>query len=166
MLENAAYQNVLRALQDLPPSRFIAEGAWWFPGLEATHVITAALVVGSIAMLDLRLLYAASRERAVSALSAEVLPYVWGAFAAAVVTGGLLFMSAATHYGANWPFLAKMALLLLAGVNMAVFHRLTAKSAHEWDIGRSPAWEAKAAGALSMIFWIGVIICGRWIGFS
>ena len=160
------YESILRAIQDLPLSRFIGQSVWWFPGLEAAHVIAAAIVVGCIAMLDLRLLWAASRERAVSTLSAEVLPFVWAAFAAAFITGLLLFMSAATRYGVNEPFLAKMALLLLAGLNMAAFHLLTAKRAHEWDEGRPPVWQARLAGGLSLLFWVGVIICGRWIGFT
>lgn len=161
-----SYEAFLRAVQDLPLSRFISGSIWWFPGLEAAHVIAAALVVGTIAMLDLRLIYAASRERAVSALSAEILPFVWIAFAAAMVTGVLLFMSGATQYGVNAPFLAKMGLLVLAGLNMGAFHLLTARRAHEWDAGRPPAWGARLAGALSLLFWIGVIVCGRWIGFS
>lgn len=161
-----SYETILRWIQDLPVSRFVSQSTWWFPGLEAAHVIAAALVVGAIAMLDLRLLWAASRERAVSALSAEVLPFVWLAFATAVVTGGLLFMSSATHYGVNGPFLYKMGLLVLAGANMAAFHLLTARRAHEWDAGRPPAWQARLAGALSLLFWTAVIICGRWIGFS
>ncbi len=160
------YETILETLQNLPISTAIAEAAWYFPWLEAVHVIAAALVVGVIAWLDLRLIWAASRERAVSVLSAEVLPFVWGAFAVAFITGGLLFLSAATRYGTNFPFLLKMGLLVLAGANMAAFHALTAKRAHEWDEGRPPAWEARLAGGLSLIFWVGVVYCGRWIGFS
>lgn len=157
---------LLEWIQNLPLSEAIAVGAWWFPLLEAIHVIAVALVVGAIATLDLRLIYVSSRERSVSLMSAEVLPWVWGAFVLASISGGLLFMSAATRYGTNGPFLIKMALLLLAGINMAVFHRLAWRRVHEWDQGRPPAWEARLAGGLSLVFWLGVVFCGRWIGFS
>lgn len=160
------YEAFLEWLQNLPVSTAIAEAAWYFPWLEAAHVIAAASVAGAIAWLDLRLIWAASRERAISALSAEVLPFVWAMFAVAFVTGLLLALSAATHYGTNFAFLLKMGLLLLAGANMAAFHLLTSKRAHEWDEGRPPAWEARLAGGLSLVFWFGVIFCGRWIGFS
>lgn len=158
-------EDALLALQNLPVSWAIVDNLWIFPALESAHVIAAALVMGAIAMLDLRLLWAASRNRPVSVLSAEILPVVWAAFAVAVLTGALMFMSAATHYAVNGPFLAKMVLLALAGVNMAAFHRLTSRRARERDTG-STAWEARLAGALSLLLWTGVIVTGRWIAFG
>lgn len=165
MWGKAMIEDALLWLQNTPLSWAIGDSLWLFPALEGAHVIAAALVFGAIAFLDLRLVYAASRARPVSVLSAEILPLVWVAFAVAVLTGGLMFVSAAAHYGENGPFLIKMGLLLLAGANMAAFHRLMARRAHEWDAGPPPA-AARLAGALSLLLWLGVIVTGRWIGFS
>jgi hypothetical protein len=57
------------------------------------------------------------------------------AFAMAVCSGALLFSSNASHYWGTVPFRAKMLLLALAGINMAVFHATTHRSVEDWGQG-------------------------------
>jgi Family of unknown function (DUF6644) len=139
---------------------------WLFPIVETLHVISLAMVFGSIVMVDLRLVGAASRNSAVSKLSGEVLPYTWGAFVCAAVTGTLLFISKAHVYFANLQLQLKFLCMLLAGVNMAVFHFGAYRRVREWDERHPPPRAARLAGALSIVLWIGVIFFGRWIGFT
>ena len=139
---------------------------WLFPIVETLHVISLAMVFGSIVMVDLRLVGATSRNSAVSRLSGEVLPYTWGAFIFAVVTGTLLFVSKAHVYIYNLQFQLKFLCMFLAGVNMLVFHLGTYRHVREWDERHQPPRAARLAGALSMALWIGVIFFGRWIGFT
>ena len=144
----------------------VSQSTWLFPAVETVHVIALALVVGSIAVLDLRLLDRSWRTRAVTELTLDVLPWTWASFATAVVTGFMMFSSAATKYAADIPFRIKMLLLLLAGVNMLVFHKFTYRGVAGWDHGVPTPRAAKAAGGLSLLFWIGVVTCGRWVGFT
>ena len=95
-----------------------------------------------------------------------MLPITWTAFCLATLTGGLLFSSKAVHYLENWPFRLKMVLLALAGLNMLLFHFLTYRSVHDWDDADRAPSSARFAGALSLAFWIGVVVFGRWIGFT
>ena len=139
---------------------------WLFPIVETLHVISLAMVFGSIVMVDLRLVGAASRNSAVSRLSGEVLPYTWAAFICAVVTGTLLFISKAHVYFYNLQFQLKFLCMFLAGVNMAAFHFGTYRHVLEWDERHPPPRAARLAGALSITLWIGVIFFGRWIGFT
>jgi hypothetical protein len=139
---------------------------WLFPIVETLHVISLAMVFGSIVMVDLRLAGATSRNSAVSRLSGEVLPYTWGAFICAVVTGTLLFVSKAHVYFYNLQFQLKFLCMFLAGVNMAVFHFGAYRHVLEWDERRPPPRAARLAGALSIALWTGVIFFGRWIGFT
>jgi hypothetical protein len=128
-------------------------------------VLAIALVVGSITMVDLRLLDINLRERPVGELIAEVLPWTWISFAVAVCSGALLFSSSATKYWGTVPFRAKMLLLILAGINMLVFHATIHRSVDIW--GRRPRTPrgAKISGGVSLGLWIGVVTLGRWIGF-
>src|SRR5688572_19912995 len=89
----------------------IAESAWMFPTLESIHVIALGLVVGSIAMVDLRLLGLSAPSLRISRLSEDVLPWTWASFAVAVATGVLLFASNATSYYDNIPFRLKLVLI-------------------------------------------------------
>jgi len=141
-------------------------GEWLFPIVETLHVISLAMVFGSIVMVDLRLVGNTSRDSAVSKLSREVLPYTWGAFICAAVTGSLLFVSKAHVYFYNLQFQLKCLCMLLAGVNMAVFHFGTYRHVLEWDMRLPPPRAARLAGGLSIALWIGVICFGRWIGFT
>lgn len=54
---------------------------------------------------------------------------------------------------------------LLAGLNMFAFHPLVAHDISEWQTPDTTPALAKTAGAVSMLLWISVVICGRWIGF-
>ena len=153
-------------LENTPLGMFVAGSTWAFPTIESIHVFFLVIVVGSIAIVDLRLVGVASRNRSVSRLSNDVLPLTWGAFVGAMITGGLLFSSKATHYLANGPFRFKMILLALAGLNMLIFHFMTYRDVERWDNDPVTPKAARLAGLLSLAFWIGVVALGRWIGFT
>jgi len=157
---------VLQWLYDMPFSAAIREDAFLFPFLESIHVLAIALVVGSISIVDFRLLGIASKGRPITELTQVVLPITWAAFAAAAIAGALLFSSNAVKYAHNAFFIAKMALLLLAFANMLVFHAITLRGIHDWDRTKMPPWPVRAAGGLSLLIWAGVVACGRWIGFT
>jgi hypothetical protein len=155
----------LHWLESTAPAIAISESSWLFPGIESVHVVAIALVVGSISMVDLRLLDVNLRDRPVGELTAEVLPWTWASFAVAVCTGALMFASNATHYWGTVPFRAKMSLLLLAGINMLVFHATTNKSVGVWGHQAHTPRAAKISGGISLGLWLGVVTFGRWIGF-
>lgn len=136
----------------------------WFPWVESVHVIALATVVGTLFIIDTRLLGLTSRHLRFTYVSERLLPWTWGAFAVSAITGSLLFMSNAQGYVSNTPFLIKMGLLVLAGLNMAYFQFVTYRSVASWDAGR-PVPAARFAGALSLTLWILIIGFGRWIGF-
>src|SRR5471030_541916 len=85
----------------------IRENESLFPWIESIHVLAITLVVGSIWIVDLRLIGVASLDRAVTRLAKEVLPCTWMAFAVAAVTGSLLFISNAVNYAHNFYFQIK-----------------------------------------------------------
>jgi uncharacterized membrane protein len=152
----------LEWLQGTPLAVSIAEE--WFPLVESLHVITMAIVAGTLFVVDTRLAGLTSTRLSFSHISDRLLPWTWGAFACSVVTGALMFMANATGYYDNTPFRVKMLLLLLAGLNMLYFQRVTFRTVSAWDAGRPPS-AARLAGVISIGLWCGVIGFGRWIGF-
>jgi hypothetical protein len=145
----------------------IAESLWMFPTIETVHVFAIVTVIGAIVIMDLRLLGVASMQKAVRALEHDTIPVTWIAFGVAVITGLLLFVSKASTYMANPYFLWKMGLLLLAGINMAVFHRLVSADVDRWGAPGAPTpMAARLSAALSLGFWIVIPYCGRVIGFT
>lgn len=160
------FESILEWLGDTSLAGAVRENEMLFPWSESIHVLALCLVVGSIAIVDLRLLGLASRGRPVTKLLKDVLPITWIAFAVAFLTGATLFISQGTIYMANFFFKAKMVLLLLAGINVLVFHGFTAKSVVDWDAAGTVPAGARAAGLVSLVLWTLIVVCGRWIGFT
>lgn len=155
----------LEWLEAAPFATAISGGATLFPWLESVHVLAIALVVGTIAIVDLRLLGYRAHRKSARRLIGELLPYTWVAFAVSAITGLLLFSSNATDYAYNVHFQLKLVLILLAGVNMAAFHSTAYRQIAEWDETHPPPPAARVAGAASLCLWIGVVFLGRWIAF-
>jgi hypothetical protein len=144
----------------------IRENDLLFPLVESVHVVAICLVVGSILAVDLRLLGFASINRPVSRVTRDILPLTWGAFVVAITSGGLLFISNATKYLGNGFFVAKMFLIGAAGLNMVIFHMIGAKNLPRWENDARLPLPARLAGGVSILLWIAVVACGRWIGFT
>ncbi len=156
---------MLQEIYDSSLGTSIREVGVLFPALESLHVIAITLVVGTIAVVDFRLIGVSSHRRSTNQLIHELLPFTWAAFALAVVTGVLLFTSKSIDYAANIAFLCKLAVLALAGVNMAIFHLGVHRRIASWDLAPTPPLAARMAGLLSLILWTAAIVLGRWIGF-
>jgi len=156
----------LQTLQNTAVATAIREDGGYFPWIECVHVLSLTLVIGSIAIVDLRLIGIASRDRSVAQISAVVLPITWCAFACAAITGALLFSSNALAYAHNVYLQAKLALLVLAGINMTVYHLFLSRDAAQWGMPQRTALQARIVGAVSLSLWIAIVACGRWIGFT
>jgi uncharacterized protein DUF6644 len=158
--------HVLAWLQATAVAQAISENEILFPWIESVHVLAIVLVVGTISIVDLRLLGVASLNRDVSRVMRDVLPYTWGAFIIAATTGFLLFSSNAMTYAHNFFFRGKLILLAMAGLNMAVFHFTGIGDVGRWGATRQTPPAAKTAAAVSLLIWIAVVTFGRWIGFT
>ena len=159
-------QGVFQWLESGPISAAVRESPWVFPAVESVHVIAITLVVGSVLIVDLRVLGWASRNERVTDVAGSILPWTWGVFCVAVISGFTLFAAKAHTYFGNANFQAKMLLMAAAFINMLVFHLIPYRSVESWDIGRSAPWLAKLACAVSLTLWIFIVAMGRWIGFS
>lgn len=159
-------ETTLQQVYDLPLSASIRENVNAFPLIESLHVLAITLVFGTILIVDLRLVGVAAHRRSADRLIRELLPYTWAAFALAVITGTLMFISNASSYAANLEFRLKLVAIVLAGVNMAIFHSTAHRRIADWDLDLPPPAAARVSGFLSLALWTIVIILGRWIGFT
>jgi len=154
-------------LQDLPLAILIGENEFLFPWIEAFHVLAITMVIGSIFLVDFRLTGIAFRNFEFSTFSKALIRITWLGFGLAVITGTLMFISNASTYLNNTAFQLKFLFLGLAGVNMVIFQFISSKEMNVWGHPnyRVPPL-AKLAGICSLSFWLIVVACGRWIGFT
>jgi hypothetical protein len=138
---------------------------WLYPSIEIVHLCGIALLVGSIAVLDLRLL-GFSRRLSVRALAAHALPWTIGSFVLILPSGLAMFVAHAGDLIASPVFALKICLIMAAGINAAVFHAVVFRGAARWDVDVMPPPAARFAAGLSLAIWLSVIACGRLLAYT
>jgi hypothetical protein len=150
------------ALEHSGLGQLLREAVWIYPAINVTHVLAVALLLGSIAVFDLRVLGFGEGIPA-ERLARLALPVAIGGLAGAAPTGFLLFITEATAYVRNPVFLTKLALIVAALVNVVLVHRGAFRSIKEWGFDPPPA--ARRAAALSLALWLAIAACGRLIAY-
>ena len=129
-----------------------------FPVLECFHIVGFGVAIGTIALVDFRLLGLAMKHQSAGQLLTRTRIWTLSALAVVILTGLLLFSSDPDMYYRNWSFLIKLACLSIAVAFNYTVHRRTAL------FGASPAVN-KIVGSLSLFLWMTVIFGGIYIGF-
>jgi hypothetical protein len=149
-----------------PWSVALHESLYMYPLLESVHVLTLTLFVGLAVMLDLRLLGITMKTVPVSDFSARVLPWTKAGFAVMVTTGLLLFYAIPVRNYQNIFFRVKVVMLLLAGLNVWIFHSGVEKRVSEWDLAQVPPRAARVAAVVSLVLWASIVVAGRMIAYN
>ena len=131
---------------------------WAFPVVESLHFIGFAFSIGTIAIVDLRLLGWAMARQSALELAADLDPWTWAGFALMLITGPLMFSADAVRYHYNPSLQFKMVWLLLALLFHFTIHRKVIRS-------EVLPVAAKVVGGLSLMLWTGVVAGGRMIAF-
>lgn len=142
------------------------ESQYLYPLVESTHVLTLCLFVGTAAVVDLRLLGLTLRRVPVSQVLRRLLPWTAAGFAIMVITGALLFYAIPVRTYHSVFFRIKVVMLVLAGLNVWVFHRHVQQTMGEWDTAPVTPRGARAAAAISLVLWAGIIVAGRMTAYN
>ena len=127
-----------------------------FPVLQSIHILGLVVLVGTISLIDFRLLGLAIRGFKVSELTSQLAPWTTAGLLTVLATGPLLFGADVTRYLINPAFVLKMALLATALlVHFTLHHRATSEDRRMSHTLR------RVAAAVSLILWIGVVLAGR-----
>jgi len=154
----------LVAIERLPLAVAMRHDLWLYPSVEIVHIIGFVTLVGSIIVLDLRLL-GLSKALPVSVLARHTLPWSIGALALIVPSGLLMFITHAGDFISNPAFITKMSLLFCAAINAAVFHAGVFRSVAGWDSGVATPAAAKIHALVSLLVWLSVLACGRLLAY-
>jgi len=139
--------------------------------LEGTHLLTIMLFFGTIMIVDLRMLGVVFRNTPFSQISAKVLPMTVTGFVILIITGMPLFIARPADgeppiYYHNIFFRVKMLLIVLAMINLVIFHQRAEKNQALWDNDPKPPKGVRFSAVLSLTIWIAVIACGRYIAYN
>ncbi len=159
-------ERFLTWLGETPWSTALLESLYVWPLVESTHVVTLALFAGTTVMMDLRLVGIGFRRVPVTSFTRRLLPWARVGFVIMVITGLLLFYSQPLRYYHNVFFRLKVVVLIIAGINAAVFHAGVHRRVGQWDLDFKVPLAARVAGAMSLAAWSVVVITGRMIAYN
>ena len=134
----------------------LANTGWMYATVSVVHYFTLLFFIGTIALVDLRILGVADRNQTLSLLADQLLPWTWIGFALAMISGFLLFTTDAGDYAPDHVFQAKMLVILLA----VVFTVVVQVGLRKWNQLPAVPVSAKVIAALSLILWLGAILAG------
>ena len=152
----------LEWLQATGPAIFVAETLWAYPLFETLHTLGMALLVGSLGLINLRILGFKSELPLLGTL--DFLPLAWLGFTINLISGLALFTSDAVYFWSSVTFKIKLSLILLAGINAFVLGQSTFREARQGGAVEISTG-AKVLAASSLVFWVGAIIAGRLIAY-
>jgi hypothetical protein len=155
----------IQTLYDSSLATAIRESDNLFPILQTFHIIGTIALAGAIAIVDLRLLNVLFRREAPAQVAQSLLPITWIGFVIMVVSGGLLFIAQSARIYENVFLRIKALLLVLALVNVAIFHATTFRRIAEWGGVTPPPASARLFAMLSLLSWTGIIVTGRFIAY-
>ena len=125
------------------------------PIVQTVHLLSIAAIMGSIVLVDLRVLGLALPSQPPRDLIRRLLPWTWAALPLLAISG-LVFVFAQPHrYFANPVFQWKFTLLAPAVALAAAVHRLEL----------ADGWLARGIAALSLALWVAIVLAGRWIAY-
>ncbi|MFZ7127133.1 MAG: hypothetical protein ACOWWM_13350 [Desulfobacterales bacterium] len=153
------------ALEASALARALRNSVWAYPLVNTGHILGAALLVGGIVPLDLRLLGLWPSVPARPLL--RVLTRTAGAgLMLAVVFGALLFITRATEYVRSHLFVGKMAVVGAGVINLLVFHWIaTRKDRATPPEARALPSGSRLAGSISLGMWLTALALGRLVGY-
>jgi uncharacterized membrane protein len=144
----------------------IIESVWLYPIIQSTHVLSIALFLGLNVILDFRLLGMTLRSVRASEMMADLLPWTTPASFLTLVTGMVLFLAEPGRFVVNPFFRIKLIALVLAVINLAVFHAAVYSRVKEWDDDSSPPFAARASAAISLTLWAIILIASRLVAYN
>jgi len=143
----------------------VAETLWAYPLLETLHAVGMVMLLGSLGLIDLRVL---GYEPELPLVGMQtLLRLAWIGFTLNAISGVLLFASDAVHFFGSYTFRIKLVLIALAGLN-AVFvsRKVFPDSGASAELTIETDAPTKALAAASLAFWIGAVIAGRLIAYA
>ncbi len=153
--------DIARAIADSSFNQLISETYWLWPVLETLHFVGLSVMLGALLIIDLRML---GLYRSINADSTySLLPLVWAGFILNLLTGMLFIIGDPTRYAINIGFQLKMMLIVIAGLNAALYHWKVSPVMSQWNETSATPAVARLVAITSLTAWMGVLLLGRLI---
>lgn len=152
-------------LEATPLALAMRSSLWLYPIVEIFHIVGFTILVGAVALFDLRLL-GWSRFLPVRGLGRHLLPWSAASLMLIVPAGLMMFSAHPRDFVDNRVFLLKLALIAAAGINALLFHVGIYRSVDRWNTDVRAPISAQLHALASVAIWVAVICCGRLLAYT
>jgi uncharacterized membrane protein len=143
-------------------SQYIQDTFWMIPTVQTVHIVSIAIVMTSMAMLDFRLIGIAGRRQSLAEVGNRFLPWVWVTLVVLLCSGSILIIAEPGRELINNVFWLKMSLLVAAVALTLIFQTMLHRRMGFWEQHRGAAI---LLGSASLLMWVGIVGAGRWIAY-
>jgi hypothetical protein len=142
------------ALEQTGWVKTLGSTGWMYSTVAVTHYLTMFWCIGSIAVVDLRVMGIAARKRGLGELAEQLFPWAWIGFAFALLSGFLMFATDAGDWAPSRVFHVKLTLIALSAIFAFIVQRGARKWAQDPEVPRA----AKIVALISLLLWIVTIL--------
>jgi len=154
-------------LASTPPSVFIQEhNAWAIPAIQSVHIVGIGLVMGSVLMIDLRILGLAWTDQTLGQTTRRFGPWLTGSLWLLLVTGLLMVVGEPVRELVSFSFWLKMALVAVGTVVAVAFQRALRREERRFEDAAAHGGSTKMLAVVTFLVWIAVIFLGRLIAYD
>lgn len=147
------------ALENLSWIKTLGSTGWMYSTVAVTHYFSFFWCIGSVAVVDLRVMGIAARKRNVGELADQLFPWAWIAFALAIISGFFMFATDAGDWAPSPTFHIKLTMIAVS----AIFAYIVQSGAHKWALDPEIPRAAKIIALIGLVLWIVTIVSGSEI---
>ena len=149
------------------PSVFIQEhNAWVIPTIQSIHIVGIAMVMGSVLMIDLRILGWAGTDQTLRQTTGRFGPWLTGSLWLLLVTGILMVVGEPVRELVTFSFWLKMALVAIGTVVAVIFQAALRRHDQQWGDTLAHRPSIKGLAILTFLVWARIIVLGRLIAYD
>jgi Family of unknown function (DUF6644) len=149
------------------PSVFIQQhNAWAIPTIQSIHIVGIAMVMGSVLMIDLRILGWAGMDQTLRQTTSRFGPWLTGSLWLLLATGILMVIAEPVRELVTLSFWLKMALVAIGTVTAAIFQAALRRHDEQWGDILVHRLSIKGLAILTFLIWACIIVLGRLIAYD
>ncbi len=154
-------------LSTTSPSVFIQNHySWVIPTIQSTHIVGIGLLLGSVLMVDLRILGWAGTDQTLRQTMSRFAPWVTGALYLQLATGTLMVIGEPVRELVTFSFWLKMFLVAVSTIIAASFQISLRNHERQWEETLVNRKSIQWLAVLTFLIWVCIIILGRLIAYD
>jgi hypothetical protein len=153
-------------LSQTPLSLAIQTHEWVIPTIQSIHIVAIAVVLGSVFMIDLRILGWAWRDQTLTQTAARFGPWLSSALWILLGTGAVMVVGEPARELLAFSFWLKMGLVAIGTIVALVFRRSLRRDEDQWERALVKRQSIRALAVVTMLIWVCIVVLGRLIAYD